>query len=69
MFFGCLFSGPLWCFFWCFFDYPCFLLSIAVVVLAVVVVSSISSWITSSSSRMYVVEPVRERYCGIVCSI
>lgn len=33
----CLFSG----FFWCFFDYPCFLLSIAVVVLAVVVVSSI----------------------------
>lgn len=48
---------------------PCFLLSIAVVVLAVVVVSSISSWITSSSSRMYVVEPVREGHCGIVCSI
>lgn len=65
---GCSFSGLFWCFFWCFFDYPCFLLSIAVVVLAVVVVSSISSCITSSS-RMYVVEPVREGHCGIVCSI
>lgn len=30
------------------FDYPCFLLSIAVVVLAVVVVSSISSCITTT---------------------
>lgn len=36
------------CVFWCFFDYPCFLLSIAVVVLAVVVVSSISSCITTT---------------------
>lgn len=35
-------------FFWCFFDYPCFLLSIAVIVLAVVVVSSISSCITTT---------------------
>lgn len=45
---GCLFSGLFWCFFWCFFDYPCFLLSIAVIVLAVVVVSSISSCITTT---------------------
>lgn len=47
------------------------LLSIAVVVLAVVVVSSISSYITTTLvvGRMYVVEPVREGHCGIVCSI
>lgn len=50
---GCLFVCNVFSgFFWCFFDYPCFLLSIAVVVLAVVVVSSISSCITTSSSRM-----------------
>lgn len=47
---GCLFVCNVFSgFFWCFFDYPCFLLSIAVVVLAVVVVSSISSCITTTS--------------------
>jgi len=47
---GCLFVCNVFSgFFWCLFDYPCFLLSIAVVVLAVVVVSSISSCITTTS--------------------
>lgn len=63
---GCLFV----CVFWCFFDYLC-----ASPFYCCCSTSSRSGfeyivlYHYYLSSRMYVVEPVREGHCGIVCSI